>query len=111
MLDTWEGQYFGGIDLCDPGDAPDNDRYTNLEEFQHGTDPTVFDAYLLHTQAIELMWKSTPGRYYQIQASTNLISGEWFDVGDPIEGDGTTQSILESTRYDASKVYRVQVLP
>lgn len=44
MSDLWEGSY--GLDPDDPADAafdPDADGRTNLEEFEAGSDPGVFD--------------------------------------------------------------------
>lgn len=39
--DTWERNYFGSIDVVnEPYGDFDNDGYTNLWEYQHGTDPT-----------------------------------------------------------------------
>ena len=42
LPDSWETLYFGNL-LQGPDDDPDNDGLTNLEEYQRGTDPTVFD--------------------------------------------------------------------
>ena len=40
LPDPWEIHYFG--DLAEtPGNDPDNDEFTNLEEYGNGTDPTV----------------------------------------------------------------------
>lgn len=44
----------------------------------------------IHT-AIELEWLATSGLVYQIQWSTNLSTNVWYDLGDPIIGDGTTK--------------------
>jgi len=38
LPDTWELQYFGNLDQNDLGDA-DLDRYSNLAELRHGTNP------------------------------------------------------------------------
>jgi hypothetical protein len=38
LADTWEQQYFGGLNETASGD-PDNDAKTNLEEYQSGTNP------------------------------------------------------------------------
>jgi hypothetical protein len=46
LPDDWEQLY--GLNPLDPGDAvldSDGDGSTNLDEFTHGTDPTVFNLY------------------------------------------------------------------
>lgn len=40
LPDWWEIANFGGTNNCAPGDDPDGDGYTNLEEYQAGTVPT-----------------------------------------------------------------------
>jgi hypothetical protein len=43
LLDAWEWRYFGSLEAQNaPGDL-DQDGYSNLQEFQNGTDPTVAD--------------------------------------------------------------------
>lgn len=44
MPDAWEYQYFFTLTGADPSDDPDGDEATNLEEFQNGTNPVVFDS-------------------------------------------------------------------
>lgn len=39
LPDDWENQYFGNLNQG-PNDDPDEDGLTNLQEYQHGTDPT-----------------------------------------------------------------------
>lgn len=43
LPDSWEQQYFGDL-LSDGNDDNDQDGLTNWEEYNQGTDPTVFDA-------------------------------------------------------------------
>jgi hypothetical protein len=38
LPDTWEVQHFGNL-TYGPIDDPDHDSYTNLQEYQKGTDP------------------------------------------------------------------------
>ncbi|MFQ6128078.1 MAG: hypothetical protein ACE5QW_04165 [Thermoplasmata archaeon] len=39
LPDWWELEYFGNLNYG-ADDDPDNDDFTNLEEFEAGTDPT-----------------------------------------------------------------------
>ena len=41
ISDGWEIHYFGSITACLPEADADGDLFTNLEEFNYGTDPTV----------------------------------------------------------------------
>lgn len=43
LPDAWEYLYFGVISGTSPTADPDGDSYTNLQEFQNGTNPWVFD--------------------------------------------------------------------
>ena len=42
LPDWWEVEYFHGL-LSSPTSDPDEDGYSNLEEFAHGTDPLAMD--------------------------------------------------------------------
>lgn len=54
LLDVWERRYFGNLD-GQPGEDPDGDALTNLQEFQGGTDPTVSNAVLITLGVPEYM--------------------------------------------------------
>jgi len=43
MPDAWEYQYFSTITGADPTDDPDEDTFSNLVEYQNGTNPIVAD--------------------------------------------------------------------
>lgn len=43
MADAWEAFYFYPSTSGDPNGDPDGDGFTNLQEFQRGSDPTEFD--------------------------------------------------------------------
>lgn len=43
LPDEWEQQHFGNLSESGTGDY-DGDTWTNLQEFQNGTDPTVYDS-------------------------------------------------------------------
>lgn len=42
LPDWWSEQFFGGLDV-DPYADPDNDGWTNLQEYQNGTNPNEFN--------------------------------------------------------------------
>ena len=57
--------------------------------------------------AVELGWNSSTNYLYQVQWSTNLISSNWFNLGAPIQGNGTTNYLFDTTRTSPKKYYRV----
>jgi hypothetical protein len=113
--DWWMVLHFGhptgqAGDQSLAGDDPDHDAYTNLEEFQNGGNPKVFDigsAYIW--TAVEIGWKGVAGTNYQVQYTTNLSSGNWTNWGGTIVGNGSMNTVLDSTRTNACKFYRVVV--
>lgn len=61
LPDAWERQY-GGCDTCmHPGADPDSDGYTNLEEYQAGSDPTDPTSYPGHISSYVLHLAYTNG--------------------------------------------------
>ena len=111
MYDDWEIEHFGSIANCQPGDDPDEDGYSNLEEFNNKTDPNVADIYTLLWTAVEVGWKSQSGTNYQVQCSTDLSSNSWENVGSSVVGDGLTNTVFNSTRDAGQKFYRVITAP
>ena len=111
ILDSWERDNFGNIILCDPGDDPDNDLYTNLEEFNNGTDPNTMDTFVEMYPAFEVTWKAVAGTNYQVQVNTNLPGGTWSDVGETVTGTGSRTGVLVRTRNADSKMFRIEIQP
>ncbi len=64
LPDTWERFYFGDLSAL-PGDDPDDDDLSNLQEFQGNTNPTVSDAVTIRLSAP----KSLPGGTFQFQVA------------------------------------------
>jgi hypothetical protein len=57
MSDDWENQY--GLNPNDPSDGGkdmDGDGYTNLQEYQAGTDPTSASSYPQEAYPTEINW-------------------------------------------------------
>ena len=109
MQDWWEMEHFGDETSADPDDDPDGDAYTNLEEFQNGTDPNEFDvgpAYIW--TAAEVGWKSVLGTNYQVQYCEDIMSPDWFPLYEII-GNGATITVFDSTRWNDKRYYRIAV--
>jgi hypothetical protein len=115
VSNEWTLQHFGHLtgqagDQSLAGDDPDGDGYTNLEEYQNGGNPKVFDIGSTYVwTAIEVGWKTVSGTNYQVQTTTDLVSNNWVNLGSNIVGNGAINTILDSTRTNAHKFYRVVV--
>jgi hypothetical protein len=59
------------------------------------------------TQAVAISWLSDYGRRYQVETCEDLVSGEWQSFGDPILGDGTTNTVFDTVGSSVRKFYRV----
>ncbi len=55
---------------------------------------------------VEISWNSLSGETYQIRRLDSLTEGDWVRFGNPVEGDGTAKSAVDSTSAD-SRFYRI----
>lgn len=60
--------------------------------------------------AVEVAWPTQATNSYQIQWSSSLHTNDWFDLGTPIPGTGSTNYYLDSTRGADKRFYRVLTL-
>ena len=58
-------------------------------------------------QAVALSWASDYGERYQVETCTDLTLGDWTPLGDPVVGNGTTNTVFEPTGAFPRKFYRV----
>ena len=56
--------------------------------------------------AVEISWTAVSGRTYQVQATTNLISGPWRNLELPTMCESATGSVFDAAS-DTNKTYRV----
>jgi len=93
-------------------DDSDGDLFTDFDEVQFGSDPNS-PASLPVTEelmtALEYQFSTLPGYAYQVQYSGDLET--WEDLGEPVEGDGATHSVLISFegRNKSAEHYRVAI--
>src|SRR6185436_14126416 len=89
---------------------PDNDGFTNLEEFRSGTSPQDNDSFLalaaqpISAGVIVLTFTSVPSRSYTVQYRDNLASSRWQvlrTVVAPVNGGAITVSdtLTNSVRF------------
>jgi len=57
--------------------------------------------------ALEVIWETETGHWYQVQWTEDVSAPDWNSLGEPILGDGSTRSILDSTRGGQRRFYRV----
>jgi hypothetical protein len=57
--------------------------------------------------AVEVTWKTEAEGWYQVQWTFDMTAGNWFDLGEPVAGDGTIQSVFDGTRGGPRRFYRV----
>lgn len=119
IADAWEESYFGVGANVVPGDDADLDGVSNLDEYISGTDPTnwfncLWIEMTTHSNQIDFVWDAEKDRTYCVQGTTNLVSGEWLQVGGPWE---TTNGQLEMSWSETNMAlswnssYRVEVVP
>lgn len=106
LPDAWERQY-GGCDECmNPGADPDNDGYTNLEEYLAGSDPTDPNSYPGHISSYVLHLAYTNGvdlfpRATAEQSNYTAAACAWM-IARYLNGDSFTQS--QAVIYSSNSV-------
>jgi hypothetical protein len=79
LADAWEQQHFGTLN-AQPGDDPDGDGMTNLQEYRSGTDPknpqSLLEFVEIRPQSggIKLRWSSQPEKTYRVLRSASLLA-------------------------------------
>jgi hypothetical protein len=71
----------------------------------------AFQPKLLIWPAVELGWFSDTNQTYQVQWCSELDTNTWFNFGAPVQGNGTTNFLFDTTRTSPKRFYRVAVLP
>jgi len=116
--DWWMLGYFDHlsgleIDSSRPEDDFDGDGFSNGDEYISGTSPLDPQSYL-HFKVLEidpdamLKFDTAPGRRYWLRYADHPSATDWDDLGSPLIGDGTQQSILD-TNPAPRRVYRLGV--
>jgi hypothetical protein len=86
LPDSWELQYFGSLDAPGngPNDDPDGDGFTNLQEYQAGLNPLLFDppsftrSSRLPDGRLQFSVLGNVGKSFALLASTNLA--DWTPI-------------------------------
>ncbi len=117
--DWWTQQYFGHAtgqagDLSRPGDDPDQDGLTNLQEYLFGANPNVPDVskgQLTIASAVggaTLSFPTIHDRVYQILYTTSLAAPiNWQPLGSAVSGDAAVHIYTDSA--SGPRFYKLQV--
>ena len=57
--------------------------------------------------AVELSWPSVTNQLYQVQWSGEVATNQWFSLGPPVAGNGSTNSIVDPLESNSKRFYRV----
>jgi hypothetical protein len=134
LLDSWEVQYFGSIEVQNATGDPDEDGLPNATEFVVSGNPVEADSdgdgygdfAELHAgsnlqnpednpvagrssvyPAVEYVFFTEEGKNYQVQVAEELGANGWQNSGEPIEGNGDVIQLFSSTREEARQFFRV----
>jgi len=61
--------------------------------------------------AFAFSWGAISGRTYQVQYTTDLLSGSWRNLGDPFPATNNSMSASDAIGPDTKRFYRVALLP
>ena len=116
LPDAWEMRYFGNLGFG-PGDDPDRDGISNLQEFYLGTSPADPRSGLFltgiwgqGTNRAEVTWQAVLYGAYRLMASDSLVPPAWTNVATVIETDaGGTEKYLDTLPAGSTnRYYRVK---
>lgn len=117
LPDEYETEY--GLNPANPADAirdDDGDGFTNLFEFQSGTDPNVATSGLTTRIALGptglyvVHFPTNTLKFYTVERCDDLAAGQWTPLAPEAAGTGSEMSVTDDTSPNASKrCYRVRV--
>lgn len=106
LPDWWEAEH----SVSDAADDPDEDGFTNYEEWIADTDPNLGTSYLAvsaYTNSIELVFDSSGDRNYRVEFCDNLTNLNWAVEVDWFEGS-VSQTIQSVSSAESNRFYRVR---
>ncbi|HMC27145.1 MAG TPA: Calx-beta domain-containing protein, partial [Verrucomicrobiae bacterium] len=118
LPDSWKARYFApGAIGSGPNDDPDDDGFTNLEEFQAGTDPLNAGSAIRISEIgssngeVRLKFETVLGKAYRLETAENP-AGPWSTLAASIIGTGGTVRFADSAiQSQPKRFYRVRLLP
>jgi hypothetical protein len=109
ISDEWKLKFFGS--LTDSAAAPDSDSdgdgFTNLMEFNSGTNPTQVDwRFKMDLNGFAVRWYAEVGKQYVVERSSDLK--QWAAVGENVTGEGRLTEYREAAGTAQTEYYRVR---
>ncbi len=121
LPDEWE--FANGLDMASATGAqgaaadPDNDGFSNYQEYHAGTNPLDANDYPRLTAAtvvgaeLRITFDSRAGRVYSLERKFVDDSGtnQWTAIVQDLPGDGTTRTISDTAENGAARLYRLKI--
>jgi hypothetical protein len=63
------------------------------------------------TNGFGFSWNAVPGLWYQVQYKTDLLQGNWMNLGGSTLATNSPMPFVDSAPADSERSYRVVVLP
>lgn len=122
LPNDWEAEY--GFDPFSPtvddyetNEDPDNDDYSNLEEYIAGTHPmdgmsVPIITAIESTGTIMITWPSMTGRFYDVYYATNLTGEQWLFMTSGLSSTGSSISVyITNSWLERHFLYKVDLVP
>jgi len=91
----------------------DDPYYLGLDDVSVNPVPVpVFQTLITTNSTFKFSWNALAGVKYQVQYNTNLVQGNWINLGNPITAAGSTITVSDTNAIVSSpqRYYRLQVL-
>ncbi len=72
--------------------------------------PPALSSFEQLSGGLRMVWSSTPGIRYQLQANTNLLWGAWVNVGTPVSGTGGPLTNAVPYGAEPTRFFRILLL-
>jgi|GEM_PF-1205699 len=120
--DSWRLKYFGTVSnvLSAASADADGDGYSNLAEYQAGTNPLdasskpgvdlkLTNSHLGNQTGFSFSWPTVTGQNYTVEYATSLVSTNWTVISSNLIGDGSLKSFNDGNATNETRFYRVRI--
>jgi hypothetical protein len=122
ISEQWKTCFFGSTTnaLADDNADADGDGFSNLQEYEAGTNPTNALSRLQFSRSdwrnnggqrsIALEWLTAPGKTYVVECAPALTSPTWSGILTNI-GDGNSWEFIHTNVNNNTQFYRIRLKP